>query len=448
MLRIISLLACLLLLNIILGTPSALAGSKVLSLDGDGDYVDVADSEDLHLQYPITIEGWVGTNNPSKSYQHIVGKRNDRLLGSYKVPYALRLDSGKPTFYFGTGNTWKIHRAEFQLSEAWYHVAATYDGNIVNIYVNGVKEYTQSETDTPFTNDISMTSGASIDPDEVFDGLLDEVRIWNIARTQEQIQENMNQPLENPESDPNLVGYWNFDNGTAEDLSQYANHGEFYGDAHTVDVIYVSFTGNDETGDGTKLNPYKTIQKGINKSGENDIVQALPGVYEENILLVSDLTVFGSGTEDTIITSASGNIMTANNVNNVALLGFTIDGQGSADNGILCSGTTSEMEIIDNVITKAKVGIKCLDSVKLSIEGNTIYQSIAHGIYCAGTSVVKIYKNSIEANGNHGIVCEGQTNTSITENIICHNWRGIACCGQDTNIIVEANSIQSNDLST
>ena len=72
--------------------------------------------------------------------------------------------------------------------------------------------------------------------------------------------------------------------------------------------------------------------------------------------------MLGSGAEDTTITSDSGNIVTAHNTYNVSLSGFTIDGQGSADNGILCSGTSSEVEIRDNVVTGASVGIQCLDT--------------------------------------------------------------------------------------
>lgn len=70
--------------------------------------------------------------------------------------------------------------------------------------------------------------------DQFWNGLLDEVRIWNVARTQEEIRADMNQPLENPQSMPNLVGYWNFDDSTANDSSLYGNHGTLMGDAEIV----------------------------------------------------------------------------------------------------------------------------------------------------------------------------------------------------------------------
>jgi hypothetical protein len=57
-------------------------------------------------------------------------------------------------------------------------------------------------------------------------GALDEVRIWNVARTQAQIQSSMNQHLTG--SEPGLVGYWQFD-GDVKDKSPYQNNGTIYG---------------------------------------------------------------------------------------------------------------------------------------------------------------------------------------------------------------------------
>ena len=63
----------------------------------------------------------------------------------------------------------------------------------------------------------------------------------------------MNQPIENPESLPNLVGYWNFDNDTADDLSLHGNHGTLMGDAEIV-PLYGTWPRplrGDVSGDGT-----------------------------------------------------------------------------------------------------------------------------------------------------------------------------------------------------
>jgi hypothetical protein len=67
-----------------------------------------------------------------------------------------------------------------------------------------------------------------------FAGLIDEVRIWNVARTQAAIGATMSQLLTGTE--PGLVGYWAFETASdqATDASPYANHGRL-GAASGVD---------------------------------------------------------------------------------------------------------------------------------------------------------------------------------------------------------------------
>ena len=62
-----------------------------------------------------------------------------------------------------------------------------------------------------------------------FHGQIDEIRIWNMARTPEEIKATMNRTLVGDE--PGLVGYWNFDHDGAGDLSKNSNHGTLHGDA-------------------------------------------------------------------------------------------------------------------------------------------------------------------------------------------------------------------------
>ena len=312
------------------------------------------------------------------------------------------------------------------------------------LYLDG--SLVASDTPSGFsTEDGKIRIGHIEDNGRFLAGFIDEVRIWNIARTQDEIQDAMNRPLTLDEiQSENLVGYWNFDSGDARDLSQYENHGELYGDARIVDTIYVSIEGDDLTGDGTKDNPYRTIQKGIDESGRKDIVQVLPGGYEENINLVSDLIVLGSGAENTTITSDSGNIVTAHNVHNVTLSGFTIDGQGSAENGIVCSGTTSLLEISCNLLTGTSVaGIKCLDSVSVDIKNNTVSQNLNHGVECSGSTDVTIDFNNINDNEKYGIACNGNAIATITNNDICRNYLGIRC--YDTaDVVIQYNLISQN----
>jgi hypothetical protein len=97
-------------------------------------------------------------------------------------------------------------------SGVWYHAAATYDGSRWRLYVNGQLDTELAVGQPPRADSIqhaaigsALTSTGA--PAGFFDGAVDEVRIWNYARTPQQIQENLN--LEIPNA-PGLLGRWSF----------------------------------------------------------------------------------------------------------------------------------------------------------------------------------------------------------------------------------------------
>lgn len=92
----------------------------------------------------------------------------------------------------------------------WYHLAGTYDGTTVKYYVNGClvvqKAWTGNLVVNNYATAIGNQSNCQCEP---FTGDIDEVRIWDIARTQVQIQANMTN-LPNPTTTPNLLAYYQF----------------------------------------------------------------------------------------------------------------------------------------------------------------------------------------------------------------------------------------------
>ena len=55
---------------------------------------------------------------------------------------------------------------------------------------------------------------------QFWNSALDEIRIWSVARTEDEIRVSMNSPLTGQED--GFVGYWNFDDGTTKDLTAIA----------------------------------------------------------------------------------------------------------------------------------------------------------------------------------------------------------------------------------
>lgn len=114
------------------------------------------------------------------------------------------------------------------------------------LYLNGVRLVSRTNT-TPF-NELNAgernylgRSNFRAPPfnDSDLDGQMDEVRIWNKARTQSEIQETLFKQLTGKEA--GLVGLWNFNDGTARDASTNGFHGQLLGNARILEADYPAF---------------------------------------------------------------------------------------------------------------------------------------------------------------------------------------------------------------
>jgi gliding motility-associated-like protein len=97
-----------------------------------------------------------------------------------------------------------------------YHVAMVYDGTSLKFYRNGFLHSQTPCTGNLITNNLATTiaqiSSSGNPPNNQFLGYVNEVRIWNVARTQNQIRTYMNSSLPAPTTQSGLVGYYTFDN--------------------------------------------------------------------------------------------------------------------------------------------------------------------------------------------------------------------------------------------
>jgi C-terminal processing protease CtpA/Prc len=212
--------------------------NRVLSLDGKTGCMSVADAPALHtLSNAMTLEVWF----KASSFYQDEGAVNSILrknvaANSENFFLRFRTIDGKPWVEVSPGNDVGVLRASYDLATGqWYHLAATYDGSAVRLFVNGVaiKEERLSGLMTIDNSELLIGRG---DPDysagEYFDGALDEVRIWNVVRTQKEISSSMNAPLSGNEA--GLVGYWSFDDGTTRDLSGHGLNGVLKGQAEIL----------------------------------------------------------------------------------------------------------------------------------------------------------------------------------------------------------------------
>jgi hypothetical protein len=192
-----------LLLSLFLGS-FIFSQTSSLYLPGPINYVEAGDLDVAGDQ--LTVEALIHYTGASVN---IVSKHT----GPADVNYLLRIGSFEITTTNGFANFGGVAAAgvNLVLGET-YHVAATYNGQFLRYYVNGCLTGEMPWTGNMVQNDLITTIGAREDCNcEQFTGYIDEVRIWNVARTQQEIADNM-MNLPNPTITPGLITYYKFDN--------------------------------------------------------------------------------------------------------------------------------------------------------------------------------------------------------------------------------------------
>ena len=173
-------------------TPAGRFGGA-LSFDGVNDLVSVTDAAALDLSTGMTLAAWV---NPSalSDWRTVVLKE-----AAPGLAYALYAhDTARPGAWIRT-NTSGVDIGTAAPSalplNTWTHLAATYDGSSVRIYVNGALVASRAVTGGIVASTLPLRIGGNAVWGEYYSGLIDEVRIYNRALTGTEIQTDMNTPI-------------------------------------------------------------------------------------------------------------------------------------------------------------------------------------------------------------------------------------------------------------
>ncbi len=181
-----------------------------LDFDGSNDYIQLGNPTALQITGDMTIEMWL--------YPTDFSERRNPYAKAYGGEGTITQEtSGGLTYYYGTngGNSSPYQgvssNTALQLN-TWTHITVVRDLTAMKIswYINGVLDV---QTDASYSAATAGSNNAMIAAGYVqnYMGKIDEVRIWNTARTQAQIQDNMNVCLAGNES--GLVAYYKFNDG-------------------------------------------------------------------------------------------------------------------------------------------------------------------------------------------------------------------------------------------
>ena len=180
-----------------------------LDFDGVDEYVDLGTDAAFDITADITLETWVYVDALPTDWVRLVGKGEfvaNRTYGLWLHPSGTLLWQmyGPTNLDLATSDVLSVGQ--------WYHLAAVREGTACRVYINGVEVASTTYTDTPNLSTQPATIGAAAVMHDYLDGQMDEVRIWNVARSEAEINSAMYDCLTGTES--GLVACYHFEDGT------------------------------------------------------------------------------------------------------------------------------------------------------------------------------------------------------------------------------------------
>ncbi len=298
---------------------------NVVNFDGIDDNINFKNNFNLNSGN-FSIEAWVKSNAVNGNTQTILSKH---LTPSSTDGYDLRLVNNFVSFNWNNNSIVATHAID---TNRWYHIAATFDGTNYQLYIDGILDKTASGAN-PTSNSVDFILGAmsqnTSTPYNYYNGYTDELRIWNVSLTADQIRQTMNQRIANDGSGnivgvivpknisgiswANLVGYYqmqtsNISNGYLVDVSGNSKNGKlkniYVQEPNTAPIPYTSGANGNWEDDATWTNypvwdvPYSLGVDGATKISWN-IVKTTHNVTSNYNKIVLGLLV-NSNTINTI----------------------------------------------------------------------------------------------------------------------------------------------------
>ena len=410
------------LLNFI-GFIYAQGGGYALDFDGSNDYVSVNDNSSLTSTTAITISAWFKKSSGS-AWMSLIGKGTSDSDEEYVL--LLRVNQ----VYFDVGNAGGpyLQQNATVSSETWHHIAAVHTRSSgtsnLKVYLNGqdIGGTVVNASNNPNDNSIPLTIGSRFSTSNaLFQGQIDDLQIWNDARTQAEIKENMHKELVGNES--NLVAYYKMSNGTGTSLTDNSSNSN----AGTLTNMDNSDWVTSYAVIGDLGSSYKTDVEGIwsvSGTNESDASNGLTMTVGSS-LSTGNFAVFGNNNTSSETSADLGSVASTNRtariwqVDESGTVAATIkidisDATGSA-NG---TGTASNFRLLYRSGTSGAFSSAATGS---SISGDVVTfnsVSLQDGYYAMGTEgdaslPVELTSFELLETRNDGITLQWVTESEI-----------------------------------
>ncbi len=249
-------------------SPTEQSPQSVPTFDGKDDYIEVPYKSELNPAQ-FTLSCWVKVAGGQGKWRSPVTSRHAK--GRHEGYKLYAGTNNKWQFWTGDGKRWVTLIGSDVVLNTWTHVAATYDGSKMTLYINGepVGTPVQSKINLNTTYPLRIGAGKTEgNPGFFFNGEITEVRLWNRVHSQDQIKQSMNQRLQGDEA--GLVGYWPLNEGsgtTVADKTNHENSGTIHGATWKQEELDLSTS--DSSQEETQA---KELQPALTFDGKDDYI--------------------------------------------------------------------------------------------------------------------------------------------------------------------------------
>ena len=226
------------------------------------------------LENSFTLEAWFYAIDIQND-KIIIGTETSRDGSDVNKPPMIILSGLDGLKYgFGTGSETIISKVNNVRSNlTWHHVAYTFNGTDSKLYIDGtiVDSSRVAEGKTPVQQPISLIGKNML-------GKIDDVRVWSLARTKEQIQSSMNEILNGDET--GLVAYYPMntnDEWKLKDFTSNNNHASII----NAEIKQRYYSNNCPSPDGSVDCPFITIRDALDHVQAGDKIKIMEGRYSE-----------------------------------------------------------------------------------------------------------------------------------------------------------------------
>jgi predicted nucleotidyltransferase len=309
-----------------------------LNFDGVDNYVQCGDSGSIGINNQLTIEAWIKVSSSFPA-----ASRVGNIIGKYNHSPNFNFEGhtdGRLRLWWNGGEV-DVYATNLDMrDDSWHHVAVTRDSaaNQIIFYTDGqINGIFSAGSDADYQWPLRIGGDFRSDPGIPFNGIIEEVRLWNVVRTAHEIRENMYLTLTGSET--GLISYWQFNEAAGD--TTYDPVSGHDGTLHNIDaadwvistvpvgggssytqiiedVGVFDFSGTGLTMDFSAKSGTDTVVVSKLDLAPN-LVPPSPSVFDSQYWVVNK---FGSGTLTADLTFTPSEVITAEDETSPAGLGL------------------------------------------------------------------------------------------------------------------------------